>query len=117
LHNIHLIAMITTIVVESMGMAGVVARWPHTRSARVSPVLIAAGLNLVTHTVFWYALPLSPLPSTIALYSYELLVVIVEAVAYARWCGFTFWQAGLLSLGLNVASYLSGGLIWPYVLA
>ena len=98
-------------------MAGVVAIWRHPRAARLSPVLIAAGLNLVTHTVFWYVLPLSPLPSAIALYSYELLVVIAEAVAYNKWCGFTFWQAGLLSLGLNTASYLSGALVWPYVLA
>ena len=43
--------------------------------------------------------------------------VIAEAVAYSKWCGFTLWQAGLLSLGLNTASYLSGALVWPYVLA
>lgn len=78
-------------------------------------VLLALGLNLVTHTVFWYALPHVPLPYPQSLQLAESLVIVVEGAVYAVTVAHPYWTGWLVSLALNCASWALGSYIWRLV--
>lgn len=75
-------------------------------------ILAVLSVNLVTHTVFWYTLPLLPGEATMRLLAYEIAIVMIEGLAYAYFLHFRLWSSLLLSGCLNWLSYTLGVLIW-----
>ena len=49
----HLIALLTTLAIEGLGMAVAALLLPGWRPRWRQAVLLAVGLNLVSHTLFW----------------------------------------------------------------
>ena len=70
---------------------------------------VALGVNLVTHTVFWYARPARLMLA-------EAIVSGVEAAAYRALCGIPLPKAGAWSLLLNLTSYWLGVAAWRVLL-
>jgi hypothetical protein len=109
----HLIALLCTLGIEATGMA--LWAW------RANPdpwraIRCAIVVNLIIHTLFWYTQPLFVSPWPLALYVQECLVVMLEGAIYARYLalrGITPW---LLSLLLNSASFITGLLLWQFLL-
>lgn len=111
----HLIALLTTLVIEGLGMAVAARLLPgwcgHWRQA----VVLALGTNLVSHTIFWYTLPQVPLPYSEAVPLAELVVTMLEGAIYAVTVARPFWTAWPVSLALNWASWVLGSYIWRLV--
>jgi hypothetical protein len=114
--RLHAIALVSTLLLESMGMMLLSVLLPRQRRGWWRNGVIAALVNLVTHTIFWYSLPLLPFDAASKLCGFEVAIVLVEALLYRRFCGFSGPRALLVSLGLNLLSYNAGGWIWPAVL-
>jgi hypothetical protein len=108
------LALLVTVVVEAAGMAAFSMLWPNQRAHFVRNVLLTIGLNVVSHTVFWSTLTLLPIRSMPALYGYEIFVVFVEGLIYAAVCRVPPAVAALLSLALNLTSYMVGVVIWGW---
>lgn len=108
-------ALATTLASEGVGMAA--AAWllrgwrPHWRRA----LWLALAVNLVSHTLFWYALPhiLAQYPN--ALLPVELLVVLAEGCVYAATVARPAWSAWPVSFLLNWASWWLGAEVWRFV--
>ena len=66
----------------------------------------------MTHTLFWYTLPLLGAASAAKLYAYEIIIVVIEARVYQMLCGISPWKAVALSFVLNLTSYLLGLYVW-----
>jgi hypothetical protein len=114
--RLHAIALVSTLLLESTGMMFLSVLFLGRQSHWFRNGAIAVGVNLVTHTLFWYSLPLLPFDAANKLCGYEVAIALVEAVLYHHLCGFRGPQAGLVSLSLNLLSYSAGGWIWPYIL-
>jgi hypothetical protein len=108
----QLVALLATLVIEGAGMAlfaVILPGWrPHFRRA----VLLALGLNLISHTVFWYALPHLPLPPVQALPLAEWIVIAVEGAIYAATVARPAWTGWLVSIVLNYASWVFSTYLW-----
>ena len=109
---IHLIALAATLLIEGAGMALLALLLPGWRPNRRRAVLVALVLNLVSHTVFWYTLPLIPLPTAAAIPAAELAVVAAEGAVYAATVARPPWTAWLVSLALNWTSWVLSAYIW-----
>lgn len=109
---IHLIALTATLLIEGAGMALLVLLLPGWRPYWRRAVLVALGLNLISHTVFWYTLPLTPLPPATAIPTAELAVIAAEGGVYAATVARPLWTAWLVSLALNWASWTLSAYIW-----
>ncbi|MCC6457812.1 MAG: hypothetical protein IT328_22845 [Caldilineaceae bacterium] len=115
--SFHIIALSWTLLIEAIGIA-LWARlaYPHCRRALWRALGCSLAINLLVHTLFWYSQPFFFTYGIAGLYSAELLVVALEALLYARLLplpGITPW---LLSLLLNLASFLSGLWLWQILL-
>ena len=75
-------------------------------------VLLALALNLVTHTVFWYTLPLLPLPPETGLPLAETVVIVGEGAVYAATVAHPRWSGWAVSLALNYASWILSSYMW-----
>ncbi len=106
------LALILTLVIEAAGMGAFTLLWPQQRTHFARNVLLTSGMNVVTHTVFWYTLPLLPVHGLGALCGYEMVIIFVEGLIYAAVCDLPPAVALVLSLGLNLASYMLGTLVW-----
>lgn len=109
---IHLIALSATLLIEGVGMALLALLLPGWRPHWRRAVLVALGLNLVSHTIFWYTLPLILLPPSTAIPAAELAVVIAEGAVYAATVARPPWSGWLVSLALNYASWALSAYIW-----
>ncbi len=107
--QVHAVALGITVVSEGLGMAGLssisAADRPHARSRAV----FAAGLNVATHTAFWYVQGVGLLPA-------EAATVVVEAAAYRGFCHVSLPKAAAWSVLLNLASLSLGLLAWGWLL-
>ncbi|OAD22107.1 membrane protein, partial [Candidatus Thiomargarita nelsonii] len=109
----HIISLLVTLLTESMGMlifsiaAGGI-KCARSRNDIQKNVITALVVNVVTHTVFWYTLPLIKLDHVIRLYGYETLIVIIEGLAYRILCKIPLSNAIALSFLLNLVSFLIG---------
>jgi hypothetical protein len=115
--SFHGIALAWTLLTEGSGIA-LWARlaYPHRRCDLWRAVGCSFAINLIVHTLFWCSQPLFFTYGIAGLYSAELLVVALEALLYARLLplpGITPW---LLSMLLNLASFLSGLWLWQTLL-
>jgi hypothetical protein len=110
--SIHLIALAVTLVIEGGGMVLLAALLPGWRPRWRRAVLLALALNLVSHTVFWYALPLLPLPADAALPVAEGIVIAAEGAVYAAAVARPAWSGWLVSLALNYASWVLSSYLW-----
>jgi hypothetical protein len=109
---IHLTALLVTLAVEGGGMALLAWLLPAWRAQWRRAVLLALALNLVSHTVFWYGLPLLPLPPETALPLAEWLVIAVEGAVYALTVARPPWSGWAASLVLNYASWVLSSYLW-----
>ena len=109
---IHLLALAATLLIEGAGMALLALLLPGWRPYWRRAVLLALGLNLVSHTIFWYTLPLVPLPPATAIPAAELAVIAVEGAVYAATVARPRWTGWVVSLALNYASWALGAYIW-----
>jgi len=74
--------------------------------------LLALALNVITHTVFWYALPAVPLPPERALPVAEGVVIAAEGAVYAATVARPRWTGWAVSLLLNYASWVLSSYVW-----
>ena len=109
---VHLLALLLTLSIEGTGMALLAALLPGWRRRWRRAVLLALALNLVTHTIFWYALPLLPLPPERGLPLAEAAVILVEGAVYAATIARPAWTGWLVSLALNYASWVLSSYVW-----
>ena len=109
---VHLLALLLTLSIEGTGMALLAALLPGWRRRWRRAVLLALALNLVTHTIFWYALPLLPLPPERGLPLAEAAVILVEGAVYAATIARPRWTGWLVSLALNYASWVLSSYVW-----
>jgi hypothetical protein len=72
-------------------------------------------VNLVTHTIFWYTLPLLPGEASMRLLAYEMVIVLIEALAYAYFLHYRVGSSLVLSGFLNWVSYTLSVLIWQQI--
>ncbi len=109
---IHLIALAATLIIEGAGMALLALLLPGWRPRWRRAVLVALALNLLSHTVFWYTLPLVPLPPETAIPAAELAVIAAEGAVYAVTVARPRWTGWLVSLALNWASWVLSTYLW-----
>lgn len=79
-------------------------------------LLLSIGLNLLTHTLFWYSFPWLPLAYGPRLWLYEALIALAEASVYWRFLTLSWLQALALGVGLNLLSALAGLFLWQLLL-
>jgi hypothetical protein len=109
---IHLTALLATLAIEGAGMALLARLLPGWRPVWPRAVLLALALNLLSHTIFWYALPHAPLPPETAISVAELVVIVVEGTVYAAIVARPAWTGWLVSLALNWASWVLSTYLW-----
>jgi hypothetical protein len=109
---IHLIALAATLLIEGAGMAVLALLLPGWRPHWRRAVLLALVLNLASHTVFWYTLPLIPLPPATAILAAELAVIAAEGAVYAATIARPPWTGWLVSLALNWSSWVLSTYLW-----
>jgi len=108
--QVHGIALGITLASEGLGMAALSAVSAGDRRRWARNALAAVGINLVTHTAFWYG------QGHLGLLPAELVVVLVEAAGYWWLCRVSAVKAGAWSLALNLLSYELGILAWRVLL-
>jgi hypothetical protein len=112
---VHLIALLTTLTIEGLGMAVAARLLPGWRGHWRRAVFVALALNLVSHTIFWVALPQVPLAYPQSVQVAELVVTVLEGAVYAMTVARPFWTAWPVSLALNWASWVVGSYVWRLV--
>ena len=109
---IHLTALVVTLGIEGGGMALLAWLLPAWRPQWRRAVLLALALNLLSHTVFWYALPLLPLPPEQAIPLAEGIVIAVEGAVYALAVARPAWSGFVVSFLLNYAPSVLSSYVW-----
>ena len=115
--TIHLLALSATVAVEMGGMG----LWAWLASMPLLRAITSACLvNLLVHTLFWYAQPLFAgellgIEWPFGLYLAELLVVVGEGALYRRLLTLHSYTPWLLSLLLNAASFMAGLWLWQAI--
>jgi hypothetical protein len=112
---VQLIALLTTLAIEGLGMAVLARLLPGWRNRWRRAVVLALGLNLVSHMLFWVALPYATLPYAQAVPLAELVVMAIEGAVYAATVARPFWTGWLVSLVLNWMSWALGSYVWRLV--
>jgi hypothetical protein len=107
LHD-YLPALLTTLAIEAavawlLGMR----KWLQILAVNLVTVVTHPIIHCYILVVFFYQLLPSPIPLIVIL-SLELGVFLVEAVLLAYALKLSAWRAGLISLAMNLASYLLG---------
>lgn len=90
-------------------LAGLLPGW---RPRWLAAVGVALALNLVTHTLFWYSLPLLPLEAAHALPLAEAMVMAVEGAVYAATVARPTWSGWPVAVVLNYASWVLSSFLW-----
>lgn len=73
---------------------------------------LALALNLVSHTVFWYTLPMLPLTPEAAIALAEGVVIAAEGAVYAATVARPAWSGWAVSFALNYASWVLSSYVW-----
>ena len=114
---IHATALFVTLTTESIG-AALYAAWSGNTDPEIRRIaLIVAGVNLVTHTLFWYSFPVGIFDHRLELLVFEVLIVVVEALVYSRLIFNSLRESLVVSSVLNLASFFAGELAWLLTLA
>ena len=111
--SVQLLALCWTLLVEVTGMA-IWARFAYPQPWRAT--LCALLVNVIVHSLFWYSQPAFTIYWPISLYIAELLVAFVEGSIYARVLAISHVTAWILSILLNLASFLTGIWLWQQLL-
>jgi len=109
------IALLTTLLIEGLGMALIARLLPGWRGRWARAVALALGLNLVSHTLFWYTLTAVSARGETAILLAELAVVAAEGAVYAVTVAHPWWSGWPVSLLLNGASWVLGSYVWRLV--
>jgi hypothetical protein len=112
---VQLIALFTTLLVEGLGMAAAAWLLPGWRGRWARAVVLALGLNLVSHTFFWYTLAAVPVRGETVILLAEFAVVAAEGAIYAVTVARPAWSAWPVSLLLNWSSWVLGSYVWRLV--
>jgi hypothetical protein len=115
LNAAHATALGITVVVESAGMGAFSALTRAGRRRTLLNLAVAAGTNLVTHTILWYTFRRLGPATAARLWGYEAVIFLVEALIYRALCRMALWKAVVLSLVLNLATLLLGLLVWNWI--
>ena len=106
-----------TILLEGAGLALFLIWQRRSLAPAVYGFLLSVGLNLITHTIFWYSFPwFSLLDYGPRLWLAEGLIALTEASVYRRFCSLSWPQALALGVGLNLFSALAGLFVWQILL-
>ncbi len=106
----YLIALSGTLVIE-LPLLALVARRLGAPLRRTLGVGI--GANLFTHGTLWTVLPLIPWERWARTTASEVGVILVEGAIYAALARFRRpWIGFAVALGLNLASWLTGEVVW-----
>lgn len=73
---------------------------------------LVLGINLITHPLFWFSFPLIPLAFAMKLYLAEIVVALIEGIAYRQALRLRWTEALLLGLALNLFSIIIGLVYW-----
>jgi hypothetical protein len=111
---VHGLALAVTLLTEATGMALLAGLLKPGENRILRCTLIALGLNLVSHTLFWFGFPLLRTGTMAGLVGAEGVVVLAEAVPYRLLCPFRWGQALAVSLLLNLASFVVGVGVWSF---
>ena len=109
------IALLTTLLIEGLGMALIARLLPGWRGRWARAVALALVLNLVSHTLFWYTLTAVSARGETAILLAELAVVAAEGAVYAVTVAHPRWSGWPVSLLLNGASWVLGSYVWRLV--
>lgn len=118
-NDLQLVALGLTLAVEVPGMLLLSLAFGYPAERAVWHAGVAAGVNLVSHTLFSAALPLLsalPLPWLAALGAAEVAVALAESVAYWAACRLRRREALIAGFALNVASLVVGEWAWAALL-
>lgn len=107
----HAWALGITLVLEVGGVGLYLLTTRFSARQAVRGIFLALGLNLLTHTLFWYSFPWLPLAYVPRLWLCEGLIALTEAAAYRRGLAFAWAEALAVGCVLNLLSALAG-LIW-----
>lgn len=112
----HAWALGLTIGLEgaALGLFLAVSRATHRQI--VLGLFLAVGLNLLTHTLFWYSFPWLPLAYGPRLWLCEALIALTEGAVYQRSLALAWPRALGLGISLNLLSTLAGVLLWQRLL-
>lgn len=110
LHD-YLPALLTTLVIEA-ALAWLLGlrKWVQILAVNLATVVTHPTIHCFILIVFFYQLLPSPLPLSLIL-GLEAGVFLAEAVLLAFALRLPAWRAGLISLAMNLASYLFGVLV------
>ena len=106
------VALACTLTVEAAGMA-LLAR-PLGAASRRRAALLALGVNLVVHPLFWWGHTRLSGTGQAGLLGAEAIVVAVEGLCYAVGLPLAWRRSLGLSLILNLASYSTGLALWSW---
>ncbi len=108
----HIIALSITLFIEGLCMLIFSLCFKDQRKRLCLNLLVVIGVNLVSHTTFWFTFPMVDLPYWTKLYLLEAVVFIVEGVAYTIILKLNIVKSLILSFILNLLSLLAGLLAW-----
>lgn len=109
---IQFVSLLVTLAIEGAGMAVLASLLPGWRPRWHDALAAAILLNVVSHTIFWYALPLVPLAPDQALPLAEWIVILAEGAVYAATVARPVWTGWFVSLVLNYASWVLSTYLW-----
>lgn len=113
----HVWALGLTILLEGAGLALFLLWQRRSVAPALHGFLLAVGLNLLTHTIFWYTFPwFSWLAYAPRLWLAEGLIALTEAGVYRHFCTLSWPQSLALGAGLNLFSLLAGLFFWQMLL-
>ena len=116
MNDLQLVALGLTLAVEVPGMLLLSLAFGYPAERAVWHAGVAAGVNLVSHTLFSAALPQIPLPYPAALGVAEVAVALAESVAYRFGCRMGWGEALAAGFLLNAASLALGEWAWAALL-
>jgi hypothetical protein len=113
--NAQAVGLGLTLAVECAGMAIFMLALRKEAETVLWAVGLAAGLNLVSHTIFSMALTVMPWSAEVNLLVAELVVVLAESTVYHYALRLTWGWALALGFGLNLLSYFAAWWLWSYI--
>ncbi len=108
----HIIALSITLFFEGLGMVIFSLIFKAQRKYLYKNLLVVIGINVVSHTIFWFTFPLIDMGYWTKLYLMESVIFIVEGIAYSLILGLALIKSLVLSFIFNLISMVAGLLAW-----
>lgn len=111
--EIHGIALMITIISEAIVMFIYTVINKHRRKIRY--MISVVVITTITHTIFWYTLPIINIEYIIKLYAFEIIIVITEGFLYSLIHNERIYKMIILSFIMNGVSFYLGIYIWELI--